>query len=122
MLISTAFAAMIQAFKTDPQTVKLFQNIAGANDGQQHKDNHTDITQYFESNKDSILYLTQKNYENLVEALTNNSISNVAASSNPTISLPLSSSSTFSAPPDQSDIYGIQKPESFHNNKGDSDD
>ena len=68
--------------------------------------------------------LAKKHHENLVEALTNHPISSATTSSNPTISLPSpsSSSSTFSAPPDQSDIYGIEKSESFQNNKGDSDD
>jgi hypothetical protein len=41
------------------------------------------------------------------------------ASPNPTLSLPQSSSSTFSAPPDQSNAYRIEKSESFHNSKGD---
>ena len=54
--------------------VKLMQNITSANDGEQHKDNHINITQYFESNKDSILYLIEKHYESLVEVLTNNAI------------------------------------------------
>ena len=66
--------ALIQTIKTDPQMVKLMQNITSANDGEQHKDNHINITQYFESNKDSILYLIEKHYESLVEVLTNNAI------------------------------------------------
>jgi hypothetical protein len=37
MLISTAFAAMIQTLKADPHIVKLIQNIPHANDGEQHK-------------------------------------------------------------------------------------
>jgi F0F1-type ATP synthase gamma subunit len=93
MLISTAFAAMIQTLKADPQMVKLIQNIPHANDGEQHKDNDINITNYLESNKDMILALTEKNYENLVEALTNDSISSAAVySSNSMLSLPQSSS------------------------------
>ena len=96
MLISTAFAAMIQTLKADPQMVNLIQNILCANDGEQHKDNNINITNYLESNKDMILALTEKNYENLVEALTNDSISSAAVySSNSMLSLPQSSSSTF---------------------------
>jgi F0F1-type ATP synthase gamma subunit len=78
MLISTAFAAMIQTLKADPQIVKLIQNIPHANDGEQHKDNDINIINYLESNKDMILALTEKNYENLVEALTNDSVSSAA--------------------------------------------
>ncbi|HET6800012.1 MAG TPA: hypothetical protein VFH25_05565 [Nitrososphaeraceae archaeon] len=96
MLISTAFAAMIQTLKADPQMVNLIQNIPHANNGKQHKDNNINITNYLESNKDMILALTEKNYENLVEALTNDSISSAAVySSNSMLSLPQSSSSTF---------------------------
>ena len=95
MLISTAFAAMIQTLKADPQMVNLIQNIPHANDGEQHKDNNINITNYLESNKDMILALTEKNYENLVEALTNDSISSAAVySSNSMLSLPQSSSSS----------------------------
>jgi hypothetical protein len=54
--------------------VKLIQNIPSANDVEQHKDNNNSITKYLESNKDKILDLAKKNYENLVEALTNNAI------------------------------------------------
>ena len=43
-----------------------------------------------ESNKDNILDLAEKHYENLVEALTNNAIT--IASSNPKPALPPSSS------------------------------
>ena len=70
------------------------QNMSSANDSEQHKDNHINITQYFESNKDRILNLAEKNYENLVEALTKDSIDIAAASSysssNSTSSLPQS--------------------------------
>jgi hypothetical protein len=40
--------------------VNLIQNITGANDDKQHKDNHINITQYFESSKDRILNLGGK--------------------------------------------------------------
>jgi hypothetical protein len=63
--------------------VKLIQNIPGVIDGEQHKHNHTNIYQYIESNKDRILNLGEKNYENLVEALTNNAVANT--SPNPTL-------------------------------------
>ena len=86
--------ALIQTIKTDPQMVKLMQNITSANDGEQHKDNHINITQYFESNKDSILYLTEKHYENLVKTLTNDSISSAAISSSNPASSSLQSSSS----------------------------
>ncbi len=46
LLISTAFAAMIQTLKADPQLAKLIQNIPSANDGEQHKDNDINITHY----------------------------------------------------------------------------
>src|SRR5919107_5615158 len=89
ILVSTAFAVMIQTLKDNPQMVKIIQNIPSANDGEQHKDNNDiNITQYFESNRDRIMKLGEKNYENLVEALTNNVIAH--ASSNPPSLLPLS--------------------------------
>jgi F0F1-type ATP synthase gamma subunit len=91
-LISISFVALIQTLKDDPQIAKLIQNMLSANDAEQHKDNDNNITQYFESNKDRILNLAEKNYENLVEALTNNAIDNATAaassSPNPTLSLP----------------------------------
>jgi uncharacterized protein (DUF3084 family) len=60
LLISTAFAVVIQTLKADPEMVKLIQNICTANNGEQHKDNHINITQYFESSKDRILNLGEK--------------------------------------------------------------
>jgi hypothetical protein len=73
--------------------VKLIQNIFTANDGEQNKDNN--ITKYMESNKDSLLDLADNYYENIVEVLTNNAIASAAASSsNPTLSLPSSSSAS----------------------------
>jgi type II secretory ATPase GspE/PulE/Tfp pilus assembly ATPase PilB-like protein len=59
--------------------VKLIQNKPSANDSEQEKDNN--ITKYLESNKDILLDLAKKNYENLVEALINNAIDNAANAS-----------------------------------------
>jgi hypothetical protein len=104
VLISVSFAALIQTLKDDPEMVKLIQNITGANDDEQYKDNHINITQYFESIKDRILNLGEKNYENLVEALTSDAISIAIPSSN--LTLPLlssSSSSTFHSPSNPTD-------------------
>jgi hypothetical protein len=89
-LISISFVALIQTIKADPQMVKLIQNIPRANDGEQYKDNYNIITNYLELNKDRILNLGEKNYENLVEVLTDNAIA--TTSSNPTLLLPQSSS------------------------------
>ena len=98
--------------------VNLVYTISSTNNGEQHTNNNNNVTRYLEANKNSLLDLAEKNYKNIVEALTNNAIAN--ASSNPTISLLSSSSSTFSPPPsDQSDTYRIEKSESFHNSKGD---
>ena len=62
--------------------VNLIYNIPVANDGK-NKDNN--ITKYLEFNKDNFVDLAEKNYQNLVEALTNNAI-DTASSSNPIIS------------------------------------
>ncbi len=78
-LISISFVALIQTIKADPEMVKLIQNIPSANDGERYKDNNDNMTKYLELNKDSLLDLAEKNYENLVKALTDNSISNAAA-------------------------------------------
>jgi hypothetical protein len=92
-LISISFVALIQTLKDDPEMVKLIQNITGTNDDEQYKDNYINIIQYFESNKDRILNLGEKNYQNVVEALTNNAMeATTYASPNPTLSLPQSSS------------------------------
>jgi hypothetical protein len=67
---------------------------ATANTSGQHKDNRNNV-KYLESNKDSILDLFEKNYENLVEAFTKNAIHIAASASsslNPTLSLPQQSS------------------------------
>jgi hypothetical protein len=88
-LISIAFVALIQTIKADPQMAKLIQNIPCMNDGEQYKDNN--ITKYLEANKNNILELAEKNYQNLIKALTNNVLDSAAAassSSNPMLSLP----------------------------------
>jgi hypothetical protein len=117
-LISISFVALIQTIKADPQMVKIIQDIPGANGGEQHNYN---ITKYFEFNKDRILDLSEKNYNNLVEALTDNTIDTAAApsSSTATLQLPSHSSLTFPSPFDQSDTYRREKSESFHHSKGD---
>jgi hypothetical protein len=88
-------------------------------DGKQQKDNHINITQYFECNKATIMDLAEKNYENLVQALTNNAINTVAESFSNSISLLTQSSSRFPNLSNDNDIYRIEESESFHNSKGD---
>ena len=80
-LISISFVALIQTIKADPQMVKLIQNMPSANDGEQYKDNNNNITKYLEHNKDLILNLGEKHYENLVEAFTKNAIDTAADAS-----------------------------------------
>ncbi len=97
---------------------KLIQNMPGVIDDEQHKDNDNNITQYFECNKDNILDLAEKHYENLVEELTNNAIDTAANSSNS--ALPLSQSSpAFPNLPNQTHTYRIEESEIYHNSKGD---
>jgi hypothetical protein len=50
--------------------------------------------------------------------LTNNAIDTASDSSNPTLSLP-QSSSTFANLSNQSDVYREEESKSFHNSKGD---
>jgi hypothetical protein len=117
ILLSLSFAALIQTLKADSQMIKLIQSIPCANDDEQHKDD-INFTKYFETNKASLLDLAEKNYENLVEALTNNVINTAASSSsNPPPSLP--SSSAFLGPYNKSDTYKTEKEEMFHHSKGD---
>ena len=73
--------ALIQTLKDDPQMVKLIHNMPSANDGEQYKDNN--ITKYLEANNDSLLDLSEKNYQSLVEALTNDSINTTPSTSLP---------------------------------------
>jgi predicted DNA-binding protein YlxM (UPF0122 family) len=115
ILISTAFAAVIQTLKDNPGIANSIYNIDRPNDVN-HKDNNN-IIKFIEVNKDKILDLTEKKYENLVEALTNNAIS-TAASSDQTLSLP-QSSSTSPNPLNQSDTYRKEESEYFHHSKGD---
>jgi hypothetical protein len=115
-LISICFAALIQTLKDDPEMVKLIQNMPSANDGEKYKDNNNNIVKYLELNKDRILNLGEKNYENILEVLTKNAID--TASSNSTLSS-LQSSSAFPNLSNQSDKYSSEESEGFHNNKGD---
>jgi hypothetical protein len=86
-LISISFLALIQTIKADPQMVKLIHNMPSANDSEQHKDNNNDnVTKYLESNKDNLLDLAERYYQNLVEVLTNNVIVTATSSSNPSSS------------------------------------
>ena len=118
-VISVCFTALIQTLKTDPKIVDLIYNMPTDNDGKQHEDNN--IVKYLESNKDRIMDLSKKNYENLIEVLTNNVIStcfwSASSSSNPPPSLP--SSSALLGPYNKSDTYITEKEEMFHNSKGD---
>ncbi len=79
IVISTAFAALVQTLQNDPEMIKAIYNISIANNDKDNKNNS--ITNYLELNKDRILNLAEKNYENLVEALTNNAIDTVTNSS-----------------------------------------
>jgi hypothetical protein len=122
-LISISFVALIQTIKADPEMIKLIHNIPGANDGKQYEDDDNDnVIKYLEANKHNLLGLAEKNYENIVEALTNNAIETGAdatsSSSNPTPSLP-HSSYTFSSQPNQNDTYRIEDSINYHKKKGD---
>ena len=100
------------------EIVNVILNIQITNGGEQYKDNNNSITRYIESNNDKILHLAEKNYEDLVEVLTNNAINAAASSSsNPTLSLSLSS--IFPSPYNQSDTCIIEEPEIYDNSKGD---
>jgi beta-lactam-binding protein with PASTA domain len=87
-----SFAAIIQTLKSDPELVNVIHKIPTTNDSEQRKDIDINITKYLESNKNNILDLAEKNYEDLVEVLTNNAIDTVIteSSSNPTLALPQS--------------------------------
>ena len=57
--------------------IDIIYKILTANDTEQHEDDNNDnVTKYLEYSKDSLVDLAEKNYENLVEALTNNAIDN----------------------------------------------
>jgi hypothetical protein len=104
--------------------INIIYKILTANNGEQHEDNNNDnAINYPEFNKDSLLYLAEKHYENLVETLTINVINAAGASSssspNPSLSLP-SSSITFPNKSDQSDNYRRkEESEIYDNGKGD---
>jgi hypothetical protein len=122
-VISVALTALVQTLTSDPQTINIIYKIQAANEDGQHKDDNNDnVTKYFESNKDKILDLAKKHYENIVEALTNKFIgttTTASPSSSPTLSLP-QSSSTFPNLSDQSNTYSIEEPEIYYDNsKGD---
>jgi hypothetical protein len=69
------------------------------------------------------LNLGEKNYENLVNALTNDSIyRSASSSSNPTLSLRLSSSSIFPNLSNKNNIYRIEEAETYHNSEDDISD
>jgi hypothetical protein len=99
ILISTTFATLIQTLEIAPEIVKLIHNIPSAKDGEQYKDNDNyNVIKYLEGNKGRILYLAEKDYECLVEMLTNNAIDIATApssSSTSTLKLPSHSSLTF---------------------------
>ena len=66
-----------------------------------------------------VYHIWLKRFENLVDALANDSISSATASfSNSTLSVP-ESSSMFPNSFDQIDTFRIEESESFHNSKGD---
>ena len=62
---------------------------------------------------------SRKEYENLVEALTNNVMAVTSAYSNFTLGLPQSSSPAFPRPYNQSNTCIKEELESFHNITGD---
>jgi hypothetical protein len=118
-LISISFVSLIQTLKDDPQMVNLIQNMPSTNDGKPNDNNN--ITKYLESNKDRIIDLAEKYYENLVEACTKNAIdiaTSASSSLNPTLSWS-HSSSTFPKSFDQIDTFRKEESESFDNSKGD---
>src|SRR5215217_154604 len=70
ILISTAFAALLQTLKDNPEMANLNYNISIANNDKDNNNNNNVIANYFKANKHTLLDLAQKNYENLVEELT----------------------------------------------------
>jgi hypothetical protein len=78
----------------------------------------SNITTYLEAYKNSILHLTEKHDESVVEALTNNAINTTAASSTPTLSSP-QCSCTFPNLANQNDIHRKEESEIYDNCKGD---
>ena len=80
IILSVTFAAVIQTIKTNPQVINLIYNIGTANNGEQHTDDNNNAIKYFEVNKNRLSDLTEKNYENLVEAITSNVIAETVTS------------------------------------------
>jgi hypothetical protein len=117
-VISVSSAALLQTLKSDAEMVKLIYNMCTANTGG-YKDNSNNIANYLESNKGAVVDLAEKNYNNLVERLTNDIVSTVGASpSNPTVSLP-QSSSILPNLSTQNDTYRIEDSQIYDNGKGD---
>ena len=119
ILISTAFAALVQTVQNDPEMIKAIYNISIANDDKDNKNNNNNIVNYLELNRDRILNLGQKNYENLVEAFTKNAIDIAASASSSSLNSTLSSmqsSSTFPNSYDLIDTFRKEESESFDNN------
>ena len=100
--------------------VNLIYNMSATPHISRHDNkNDNNITKCLELNKVRILDLSEKNYENVVEALTNNAMDTAANSSSiPTLSLP-ESSSTFVGPYNQNDTYRKEETKIHHNSKGD---
>ena len=61
--------------------IDTIYKILAVNDLEQDEDISNNAIGYFEVNKDRILDLTEKNYENLLEELTNNVMHTAANSS-----------------------------------------
>ena len=115
-----SFAALNHTIKDNQELASLIYNIPTANDGEQHKDNN--IIKYLESNKDRILAFTEKNYDNLTEALTNNVVGSAATTSLSNLTLSLRQASTFFSLSYQIDTSKIEESEIYPNNKGDTAD
>jgi len=72
--------ALIQTIKADPQMVNLIYSISNRNNGEQYNNN---AIKYLESNKNILSDLPEKNYQSLVEVLTNDSINTTPSTSLP---------------------------------------
>jgi hypothetical protein len=82
-IISASFAAAIQTLKADPQMINLIYNTGTANNGEQLKGDNNNAIKYLESNKNMLSDLPEKNYQSLVEAITNDSINTTPSTSLP---------------------------------------
>jgi site-specific recombinase XerD len=104
-VISVAFTALLQTLKSDPQMINIIYKILTANEREGHQENNDNAIKHLESNKSGLLDLAEKHYENIIESLTNSVIAlTAAASSNPELSSP-SSSTSFIGPSNQSGTY-----------------